>query len=413
MTFLRWARKKEMERYYNTLIQKELNSNRQMILLSGPRQVGKTTLAKKILADKQQEHYLNWDDVNHRELILSGSDAIINALGLDQMQTKKPTIVFDELHKYKNWKNFLKGFFDRFENEVNILVTGSARMDVFKKGGDSLMGRYFNYRLHPLSVRELIGDLDYERQIQSPRMLPDKTFKQLINFGGFPEPFLKQDVRFFNRWQKLRYEQLVREEIRDNSMVHELAQMEVLVILLNKQAGQVTKYSSLAKQIRVSVDTIRRWLTILESFYYCFRVRPWYENISNSLRKEPKTYLWDWSTISATGDKNENFIACHLYKACHWWTDLGYGQYELYYLRTKDQKEVDFIVCRDNKPWFLVEVKTSMTAGLSPNLKWFQKKTTAEHAFQVVIDADYIDRDVFTITNPVKVPAKTFLAQLI
>ena len=406
-------KKKEMERYYNTLIQKELNSNRQMILLSGPRQVGKTTLAKKILADKQQEHYLNWDDVNHRELILSGSDAIIKALGLDQLQPKKPTIVFDELHKYKNWKNFLKGFFDRFENEVNILVTGSARMDIFKQGGDSLMGRYFNYRLHPLSVRELIGDLDYDRQIQSPRMLSDKAFKQLINFGGFPEPFLKQDVRFFNRWQKLRNEQLVREEIRDNSMVHELAQMEVLVILLNKQAGQVTKYSSLAKQIRVSVDTIRRWLTILERFYYCFRVRPWYENISNSLRKEPKTYLWDWSTISAIGDKNENFIACHLYKACHWWTDLGYGQYELYYLRTKDQKEVDFIVCRNNKPWFLVEVKTSMTAGLSPNLKWFQKKTTAEHAFQVVIDADYIDRDVFTIKSPIKVPAKTFLAQLV
>jgi predicted AAA+ superfamily ATPase len=403
-----------MKRYYDSVIQRELASNRQMIFLSGPRQVGKTTFAKKILSDEHKEqHYLNWDDVNHRELILAGSNTIIQTLSLNQLSDKKNIIVFDELHKYKNWKNFLKGFFDRFESELSILVTGSARMDIFKRGGDSLMGRYFNYRLHPLSVKELIGHIDSEKLIQSPQIINDELFSQLLHFGGFPEPFLKQDIRFFNRWQKLRQEQLVREDIRDNSNVHELAQMEVLVKLLAKQAGQVTKYSSLAKQIRVSVDTVRRWLDILESFYYCFRVRPWYTNIANSLRKEPKTYLWDWSTISSDGEKNENFIASHLLKACHWWTDLGVGQYELFYLRTKDQKEVDFLICKDNKPWFLVEVKTSMSSQLSTNLAWFQKKTGAAHAFQVIMDVEYIDTDVFSKKNPLKVPAKTFLSQLI
>lgn len=402
-----------MKRYYDALIQHELNSNRQMILLSGPRQVGKTTLAKKILGNKYKDHYLNWDDINHRELILSGSDAIIQTLGLDQLHDKKYLLVFDELHKYKNWKNFIKGFYDRFEDELNFLVTGSARMDIFKRGGDSLMGRYFNYRLHPLSVKELIGGASSEQIIQSPQLINDDVFKQLLNFGGFPEPFLKQDTRFFNRWQKLRHEQLVREEIRDNSSIHELAQMEILVKILSKQAGQVTKYSTLAKQIRVSVDTIRRWLDILESFYYCFRVRPWYENISNSLRKEPKTYLWDWSVISSHGEKNENFIASHLLKACHWWTDLGHGDFELFYLRTKDQKEVDFLVCRNNEPWFLVEVKTSVSSKLSPNLEWFQKKTAANHAFQVIMDAEYIEADIFSKKTPLKVPAKTFLSVLV
>ena len=403
-----------MKRYYDSVIQNELASNRQMILLSGPRQVGKTTFAKKILAGEHTEqYYLNWDDVNHRELILAGSDLIIQTLNLDQLRDTKPIIVFDELHKYKDWKTFLKGFYDRFENELSILVTGSARMDIFKRGGDSLMGRYFNYRLHPLSVKELTGHIDSEQIIQFPKPLNDDIFSQLLHFGGFPEPFLKHDVRFSNRWQKLRHEQLVREDIRDNSNVHELAQMEVLVKLLNKQAGQVTKYSSLAKQIRVSVDTIRRWLDILESFYYCFRVRPWYANISNSLRKEPKTYLWDWSTISSKGERNENFIASHLLKACHWWTDLGHGDFELFYLRTKDQKEVDFLVCKNNKPWFLVEVKTSISSPISPNLNWFQKKTGAEHAFQVVMDAEYVEADIFSKTTPLKVPAKTFLSQMI
>jgi len=402
-----------MERQYISIIKEELQQNRQMIFISGPRQVGKTTLAKQILSNKFKKYYLNWDDVNHRETILSGSDAIIALLELDQLHNEKPIIVFDELHKYKHWKQFLKGFFDRFENNFHIIVTGSAKMDIYKHGGDSLMGRYFNLRLHPLSVKELIGSYDPLLTIQAPKPIEADTFEQLLQFGGFPEPYLKKDKRFHNRWQKLRLEQLVQEDIRDNSTIHELKQLEVLAIVLKKNAGQGTKYSTLAKQIRVSVDTIRRWIDILESFYYCFRVRPWYSNISNSLRKEPKTYLWDWSMVTSIGEKNENFIASHLLKACHHWSDIGLGSYELFYCRTKDQKEVDFLVSKDNKPWFLVEVKTSSKSKLSPNLSWFQKQTDAKHAFQVVMDAPYVDANVFEQNNPIKIPASTFLSQLV
>jgi len=183
--------------------------------------------------------------------------------------------------------------------------------------------------------------------------------------------------------------------------------------LLCSQSGQVTRYSTLAKQVRVSVDTIRRWLTVLESFYHCFRIRPWHSNIAASLRKEPKTYLWDWSQVVDRGARNENFVASHLLKAVHWWTDTGIGQFDLYYLRTKDQKEVDFLVTQDGKPWFLVEVKSSANQTMNKHLYWAQQKTGAQHAFQVVMDLPFVDADCFAFEEPVKIPVESLLMLLV
>ncbi len=402
-----------MRRIYANEIKLELTQHRQMLFISGPRQVGKTTLAKT-LCEEFKGHYLNWDDIDHRQLILSGSNKLATLTGLDQLAENKTLIIFDELHKFRHWKDFLKGFYDRYENQTHIIVTGSARLDIFNRGGDSLMGRYFHLKMHPFSVREIIQPvLDTNQLIHQPLDFNPERFNQLYTFGGFPEPFVKASSRFSRRWNTLREKQLVQEDIREASNVQELAQLEILTRLLRTQAGQVTRYSTLAKQIRVSVDTIRRWLDILESFYYCFRVRPWSKNIAASLRKEPKTYLWDWSQTEDSGQRSENFIASHLLKAIHWWNDLGMGLFGLYYLRTKDQKEVDFLVTQNGQPWFLVEVKTSEKASLNPNLSWFQTATAAEHAFQVCLKMPFVNRDCFEINTPVKVPASTFLSQLI
>ena len=403
----------DMQRLYSKQITTELFQNRQMLFVSGPRQVGKTTLAKQ-LCQEHNGHYLNWDDVDHRQLILAGTNALVSTFGLDQLHTQKPLIIFDELHKYRHWKDFLKGFYDRYEQQVHILVTGSARLDIFKKGGDSLMGRYFHLHMHPLTIREVSAQpIDSEQLLQSPQSITADNFTQLYQFGGFPEPFIKANPRFSLRWHTLRSKQLIQEDIRDASNVQELAQLEVLSRLLSAQAGQVTRYATLATQIRVSVDTIRRWLDTLESFYFCFRIRPWSANIASSLRKEPKTYLWDWSLIDDSGMRAENFVASHLLKAVHWWNDLGMGDFGLYYLRTKDQKEVDFLVSKNGSPWFLVEVKSSDSAGINPNLAWFQNKTGAEHAFQVCMNMPFVAADCFSVKTPIKVPAQTFLSQLV
>ena len=251
----------------------------------------------------------------------------------------------------------------------------------------------------------------------NPISPPIKVEKDLLNtlleFGGFPEPFVKQEKRFYNRWQLLKKQQMLQEDIRDITLIHESSQLELLASLLQHQAGQVANYSNLSIKARASDQTIKRWISLLESCYYCFTLKPWTHNISRSLLKEPKIYLWDWSVIKDKGARVENFIASHLLKAVHLWNDLGLGNYELYYLRNRNKKEVDFIVIRDSKPWFLVEAKYSYKSGLSESLYYYQKQTNAPHAFQVAFDLEYVEKDCFAYKDPVIVSASTFLSQLV
>ncbi|MDR1057518.1 MAG: DUF4143 domain-containing protein [Coxiellaceae bacterium] len=202
------------------------------------------------------------------------------------------------------------------------------------------MGRYFPYRIHPFSVAECISTDLITKEIRKPKLIDRKLFQTLFNFGGFPEPLVKQDNQFFNRWKRLRKEQLFREDIRDLTRIQENFQLEVLAELIAQQTAQLVNYSNLAN---VSVDTVRRWFNTLNAFYYCFTIKPWTKNISRSLIKEPKVYLWNWSSITDKGDKAENFVACHLLKAVHFWTDYGFGDYDLYFLRDKEKREQ---VCR-------------------------------------------------------------------
>lgn len=384
-----------------------------MAFLMGPRQVGKTTLSLDVAKNWDQSFYFNWDNSAERLLFIEGPPAIAAQVNLDQLSNEIPILIFDEIHKFGKWKNFLKGFFDKYEKKSKIIVTGSARLNVYKRGGDSLMGRYFYYRVHPLSVAEITSPFVIDEEIRNaPKAISDEDWEALIHFGGFPEPFAQRSKSFSKRLQKMRKDQLFYEDIRDGTRIQEIAQMEMLAELLRMQAAQSLDYQSLAKKVRVSVDTVRRWIEVLKSFYFCFSIQPWTKNITRSLLKEPKLYLWDWSLVENEGQRNENLIASHLLKAVHFWTDCGLGDYGLYYLRTKEQHEVDFVVTKNDKPWFLVEVKSNKV-GLSKDLYRFQKETQAKHAFQVTISLPYVDRNCFEETKPIIVPARTFLSQLV
>lgn len=382
-----------------------------MAFITGPRQVGKTTLSMSV-GKRADTRYLNWDDFEDRDLLLAGAASLAEHLALDQAREKPLTVIFDEIHKYSKWKQYIKGFYDRYKDRCNIIVTGSARMDSFRKGGDSLMGRYFNYRLHPFTVAELLNGPLPEEEYGRQRKLSGKQFQALLQWGGFPDPFIKRDRRFYNRWSRLRQQQLIREDIREMTRVQELDQLEMLALLLKSQAGQLTSYASLAKKIRVSVDTIRRWIPVLEALYYCFTVRPWSRNLTRSILKEPKYFMWDWSQCDDEGALCENFIASHLLKAAHFWTDTGLGNYDLYYVRDKEKREVDFLVTKNRRPWMLVEAKKSPGAGLSSSLRSFSKALNVPHAFQAVVEEDYADVDVFSYKTPMIVPARTLLSQL-
>ena len=401
---------KMRSRLYDSLLAEHLATQRQMAFISGPRQVGKTTTCRA-----RADAYINWDNIDDRELILAGPARLVDHFKLDRLSATTPVILFDELHKYPRWKQFLKGFFDSYADRIRIMVTGSSRMDAYRRGGDSLMGRYFLYRMHPFSIAEtLTRDLpDIKRVVRSPCKIRPADFDALWKHGGYPEPFLKRDARFSRRWQTLRQEQLVREDIRDLTQVQHIDQLELLVKLLAERSAHQLVYGNLAKHVRISIDTARRWVDLLVSLHLGFLVRPWFRNISRSLRKEPKWFLRDWAAIKDTGDKAETFVACHLLKAVEGWNDMGLGRFELGYLRDKDKREVDFVVARDGQPWFLVEVK-QRDAALSPALKYFQQQLAAPFAFQLVLDADYVNADCFAKPGgPVVVPARTFLSQLL
>ena len=397
-------------RIYDALLREHLANNRQMAFVGGPRQVGKTTTCRL-----RSDVYVNWDDLDDRELILAGSRRLADALGLDRLRDIPPVVLLDELHKFPRWREFLKGFFDARADEIRIVVTGSSRLDLYRRGGDSLMGRYFFYRMHPFSVAEAVTrELpDSGRILRPPRRVGATEWEALRRHGGYPEPFLKRDPRFTRRWQALRHRQLVREDVRDLTRVQQLDQLESMARILTDRSAQQLIYGHLARQVRVTEDTVRRWTATFCDLHLGFLVRPWFRNVSRSLRKEPKWYLRDWAPLDDPGARAETFVACHLLKAVEGWTDLGLGAFELGYLRDKEKREVDFVVVRDGEPWFLVEVKRG-DAALSPPLRHFQDQLGAPFAFQVVLDAEYVDRDCFARPGrPLIVPARTFLSQLL
>ncbi len=397
-------------RLYDSILQEHLTTNRQMAFVCGPRQVGKTTTCRS-----RSTAYLNWDSTDDREIILGGPDRLGDWLGLDRLHAQPPVALFDELHKHPRWKQLLKGFFDHHADQVRIIVTGSSRLDTYRRVGDSLMGRYFLYHMHPFSVAETITTAlpDAKAIVRPPSRPAADAFAALWLHGGYPEPFLRRDARFTRRWQTLRTQQVLREDVRDQTQIQQLDQLAVLVKLLGVRSGHQIVYSNLAKDIQVGVETVKRWCEALSNLHHGFLLKPWFTNVSRSLRKEPKWFLRDWAEIDDVGDRAETFVACHLLKAIEGWNDLGYGKFHLGYLRDKEKREVDFIVVRDGKPWFLAEVKHAQTT-ISDALRYFQDQTKAPFAFQVVIEAEYINADCFAKPRgPLVVPAKTLLSQLL
>jgi predicted AAA+ superfamily ATPase len=269
--------------------------------------------------------------------------------------------------------------------------------------------------MHPFTIAEILNqDLpDPKRIVRSPTPISEEDFQALWEHGGYPEPFLKRDQRFSNRWQNLRTQQLVREDVRDLTQIQQVDQIEMLVKLLSARSGNQIVYSNLARDVQVTVDTTRRWIDTLSNLHLGFLLRPWFKNVSRSLRKEPKWFLRDWAEIQDEGSKAETFVACHLLKAVEGWNDMGLGKFQLAYLRDKAQKEVDFIVIRDGEPWFLAEVK-HQEQNVSPSLCYFQEQLKVPFAFQIVVDMNFINADCFAkARSPIAVPARTFLSQLL
>jgi len=353
-----------------------------MVFIGGPRQVGKTTLSKMFLSQKSL--YLNWADLSDRALIKT-----------HKIPPNVKILILDEVHKYRLWRTLLKGLYDKFSQDLTIIVTGSARLDLFKKGGDSLFGRYHYYRLHPFTLSEV------------DKKMGRKTTLRLLDYGGFPEPFLRQDMVFYRRWTRERISRVVFQDIRDLENVNDLGKLDLLVDALPERVGSSFSMRSLAEDLEVSPNTIKHWMEILEKVYYSYRILPYGAPKIRAVKKNPKIFLWDWAEIKDPGAKYENLVASQLLKYCHYMEDtLGYKM-ELRYLKDVDSREVDFVVLRDKKPQFGVECKTGDRA-ISKHIRYFKSRTSIPQFYQVHLgEQDYEEPGIRVL------PFESFCRQLL
>lgn len=353
--------KQPLRRYLWTPVREDLA--RKMVFIGGPRQVGKTTFALSLLRTppKNETHpaYLNWDHDEHRQRLLRG-----------ELPSGEKIVLFDEIHKFARWRNLVKGLYDTQKSELSILVTGSARLDYYRKGGDSLQGRYHYYRLHPLSLRELDPSANAQ------------TLRLLLRFGGFPEPLLAGSEQAHRRWQKEHQDRVIRDDLRDLEQVREVSLIELLANHLPRCVGSPLSVRNLSELLQVAQETAERWLTILERLYFCFRIAPYGSARIRAVKKERKLYLWDWSQAPEGGPRFENMVACQLLKYCHWLEDTQGRRMELRYLRDTDKREVDFVVLRDGEAEFAVECKTG-EREVSPAASYFKARTPIPAFYQV------------------------------
>lgn len=370
-----------MKRYLESVVQELAFANSKMAFIAGPRQVGKTTLALSIA--RGQGLYANWDEKAFRKAWTKDPLSYLR-------ESQRSIVILDEIHKARAWKRDLKGIYDHTREEFAIIVTGSARLNVYKRGGDSLLGRYMLFRLHPLSLGELVSArnpepsnlLQINRKALGRFASEQGVLLDLLVYGGFPEPFLKKSKKFHRIWQSGRLEKIVREDLRDLSRLPELSQIEMLVSLMPERAARPLSVQALREDLEVAHTTVSRWLRYLSYLYYHYELRPWSKRIKNSLKKEAKLFLWDWSEVENDGACFENLLASHLLKACHYWTDTGEGRFDLYYVRNKQKEEVDFLICKNNKPFTAIEAKIT-DAEPSRALRKFSEALGLETVWQI------------------------------
>lgn len=369
-----------MKRYLQKQIIKDIK--RKMVFLGGPRQVGKTTLALQLLEDRK--NYLNWDKSEHREKILKG-----------ELPSGK-MLVFDEIHKYKSWRNYLKGLYDSQQGDQKILVTGSARLDFYRFGGDSLQGRYHFLRLHPLSVSE-IG------------IKNQKDFMKLLELGGFPEPFLGKSHVEAKRWSREYRTRLIREDLVSLERVQDIGNLELLMIRLPELVGSPLSLNALREDLQVSHKTLSQWMNILERLYAVFRLVPLGAPKIRAVKKERKHYHFDWSLIQDMPKRFENLVASHLLKWVHFEEDAKGRNIELRYFRDIEGKEVDFVVTEDDKPLLFVECKWA-DDEVNKTLIYLKRKFPQADAWQIHATGN---RDYQTKEGIRVAPALLFLQGLI
>ena len=363
----------QKRKYYKN-IWADFNKDKEMVFISGARQTGKTTLAKDIASEEPVSRYFNYDVPENKAKILAKPSFFEE---IDRKKNDKPLIILDEIHKYKEWKNYLKGVYDGYAGDFRFLVTGSGRLDLSRKRGDALAGRYLHFHLFPFTVGEIssstVGLVDPEILVEVPEQnkLARELWETMYQVSGFPEPFLKGTKLKYRRWANTYHSQVIRDDIRNEFAVRQIDTMEAFYSLITNCVGSPFSTSNQANILKISHNTVSSWITVFEQFFLVFKLRPYSRRISRSLVKEPKIYFYDYCRIQDEALRFENMVAVELNRAVTLWTDFGFGEIQLWFLRNKEKQEVDFLVTENARPLFMIEAKFADVA-VSPNLIKFQ-----------------------------------------
>lgn len=356
-----------------------LSADKSMVMLAGPRQSGKTTFARDIAAKAYTDTvYFNWDQAKDKQRFIA--DPLFFSKEPRSSLSSKPLVILDEIHKYRNWKNYLKGIYDQFSREYQFLVTGSGRLEFSRKAGDSLAGRFLKFHIFPLTLAELSPRRrDWKNFMKDPLSGFDdndsgqtaEAFKSLWELSGFPEPFFNGRKTFWRAWTSSYGQQIVRDDLKTVADIRNLDTVEILFALLPTRVGSPLSMNNLAGDLQVAFDTVKSWLLLFDLFYLSFRLSPWSNKISRGLRKEKKIYIFNYPLIENEGHRFENLAALDLLRAVELWNDYGWGKFDLHYIRNKEKEEVDFLLTENNRPFLLIETKLA-EENPSAALKGFQ-----------------------------------------
>ncbi len=341
----------------------EQSSEKEMIFLAGPRQSGKTTLTKTISENFNNSLYFNWDILSNKKIIIKNPTFFEN---INRTDDSTPLIILDEIHKYKDWKNYLKGVYDEFHLDYKFLISGSGRLNIYQKSGDSLAGRYLLFNLFPFTISELSDNkrrfsdfiknplINFKRDNKS-----SKNWNRLLTLSGFPEPYIKNTKTFWTKWTKTYTSQIIREDIRDISNIKNINDTEILLSLIPSRVGSPLSINNLAGDLQVAPNTVKSWIKLFETTFLTFQISPWTKKISRAITKEKKIYLFNSPIIQEKGPRFENQVAIELHRITNYWNDKGLGDFKIHYIRNKEKEEVDFLIIDKNKPILLIEAKNS------------------------------------------------------
>lgn len=406
------------QRYLSTELSRFLGEEAKMAFVAGPRQVGKTTLARRLLTEAGRgDLYFNWDIEAHRKLLIRHPGDFWQR-GDASTSRNRPRIVLDEIHKFPRWKRFVKGLYDEHGKTIEIIVSGSGRLDVFQRGGDSLFGRYGLFRVHPFTLGELIAE------DRNPVRTPEEFWKTLMlrisntradgllndieRLTGFPEPLFSGSEARLRRWRQAHRSLVLREDIRDLTRIRDIGLVETLALLLPERVGSPLSMNALSEDLSVNFATVKGWIETLSRLYYLFSVKPYAGRLARTLRTAGKVYLFDPTEIENPGSRFENLVALHLRKLVDAWTDWGFGEFDLLYVRDREKREVDFLITERRKPYALVEAKLS-ARDVDPSLLYFAERLKPRYAVQVVRNPEGF-KSTMTTSGVILTPASEFLS---